>query len=680
MENRLFALRLRRGLLIFCALYVGTYGGTASPNQLPELPSGRDTGLASMIGANMPAISDYAFTPVYVDLVHQGRRFGPSDSPWGGTAVPLSSDGWPNGDFGVFLMSAKGRFAGTYRGSFTGQALVELLASHDTQLAHVHYQPATNRTTFEVLRRDSPNIENMVLKFTKTRLNAGSSEGSGIKHLQLIRPGYDPDDPPLFTAEFLNHIARFKTLRFMDWLHTNNNNAVTSWATRATPRTRFASQAGVPWEHIVELANQTKKDIWINIPIYAGDDYVRQLAMLLRSTLNNQSKIYVEYSNELWNAGFWQFGWNEALAQAEVATNAQSALAYGANPDPNIWMYRRIAKRGKEISDIFRSVYGDAAMMTKVRPIFASQAVQPHVSKLGLDFIADVYGPPSRYFYAMAIAYYFGVGTQPETDGLNADQVLQAMSQSIDAMHKQTWFETNVALARWYDMPLLGYEGGVDTFGPRNIAAKKAASLDARMLTLCTRHLTTWYQAGGGLFLWFTAGAGDWDTQYGTWELTANLAITDTPKLQCIDTVRSSPPPPLRYRNVAPGAFSALSYVDNPGPPFASDSDFNVRYRHPSSPPVDYLVLAPVGGNYELLLSMGTQVGGNTLDVFVNGKAVATHFELKVTGGFDKPMDNAPIAISLTPGFNTLRIKTRAENTQDTSGAGGYKPSHLTIR
>lgn len=65
--------------------------------------------------------------------------------------------------------------------------------------------------------------------------------GSGIKNLKVVRPGYDALNPPLFTTEFLNHIARFKTLRFMDWLKTNNNNVVSTWATRSTLNAHYAS-------------------------------------------------------------------------------------------------------------------------------------------------------------------------------------------------------------------------------------------------------------------------------------------------------------------------------------------------------------------------------------------------------------------------------------------------------
>lgn len=80
---------------------------------------------------------------------------------------------------------------------------------------------------------------------------------------------------------------------------------------------------GWPWEYIILLANEVNKDIWINIPVSASgslpypqpnceqdtSSYIYQLAMLLKSGneftsnkgLNNNLRIYIEHSNEVWN-------------------------------------------------------------------------------------------------------------------------------------------------------------------------------------------------------------------------------------------------------------------------------------------------------------------------------------------------------------------------------------------
>lgn len=614
-----------------------------------------------LLGANPPPITDYSRTHVYVDLVKQARRFGSATAPWDEKAM-VGDDGWPIGDFGLFLMSDQrgvSGIAGTYTVTFDGQAIVMPVASR-ARVQRQQYDKANRRTKLElVLGADA---EQLALSFTQT--------GAGIKNLQVIRPGYDASNPPLFTRAFIDHVKRFGTLRFMDWLRTNNNPA-TSWDTRTDPRrVHTNSRAGVPWEHIVALANQTGQDVWINVPVAATDDYVQQLARLLKEQLHPAIRIYVEYSNEVWNGQFKQYGTNKALATEEVTARANSPLAYDGSRDPNQWAYRRIAKRGKEISDIFRATFGDAAMMSRVRPVFATQVVNPYASELGLNFIAAVYGPPSRYFYAMAGAPYFNLGQQQRVDGLNTEQVLQAMEQSVNDLPRINQFEKNQALASWYGLPWLAYEGGADSFGSGSIDAKMDANLDPRMQGLCQRYLDVWYRAGGQLFMWFNAGAGNWSTPYGAWELTTDLAITDTPKIRCMDEALTGPTPASAGRNTAPGSFDAYAYAGN-FPPYSEQSKNQVRHLAPGRS-VDYLVQAAQAGTYQLVLSVAAASSGNSIDVSVNGQRIAHAYRL-ASDYWGKVVEQAPIALPLHEGFNTLRITTRNSD-------GGYDLQYLTLR
>jgi hypothetical protein len=628
------------------------------PQVVPEL-----TPDAAGLGANLPAVYDWTRTPMFVDLINQARRFGQPSTPWDENAT-LGADGWPVGDFGVVLMSGQEGVSGNdgvYKVSFDGQATVRVESS-DASISNLVYDAARKRTTLDVTLVDGVYHYNLMLSFNNT--------GTGIKNLKVIRPGYDANAAPLFTKAFLDHIARFKTVRLMDWLRTNNN-TVTSWATRTTPdNTHFASPSGVPWEHIVALANQANKDIWINIPLRADDDYVAQLAKLLKSSLNPTNKIYIEYSNELWNYSFSQFGTNRDLANNEVVANPASTLAYDHTSDTTLIAFRRIARRGKEISDIFRSVYGDSAMMNTVRPVLAGQIVQPYITTVGLQFIDAVYGPPSNYFYAVAGAPYLNLDTQQTTDGLSTDQVLQALGSSLASMPVTDSFESNLAASSWYGLHFIAYEGGFDTFGAGSLAAKKAASLDPRLLDLCTNYLTSWYASGGGLFMWFTAGAGNWDTQYGTWELTTDLARTDTPKLKCMDSVLAAPRPALVGRNTIPTTLSALAYAGNL-PPYSAQSAMATRYLHKGSS-LDYLLNVPASGSYTLVINAEAEKAGNKINVAVNGKAMISGFEMAVTG-LGTLADNRPITLNLVKGFNTLRLTTQAETS-------GYALSTLTIR
>lgn len=601
------------------------------------------------LGANLPPVNDYSRTHVYVDLVHQARRYGTSTTPWDEKAL-LDDNGWPVGEFGVLLMTDQKEVQGTegtYRISFTGRAKVSLVASSG-KLHDLAYDPDRNKTTIAL---DLPvHADQLALAFTHT-------EG-GIRDLQVIRPGYDADAPPLFTREFLAHIARFRTLRFMDWLRTNNNPTV-SWNTRTTPEhTHYASARGVPWEHIIELANLAGKDIWINIPVAANDEYVRELATLLKKHLRPESRIYVEYSNEVWNGQFRQHASSFDMAEAEVRSKRNSPLAYDSNRNRNTVGYRFIAERGKQISDLFRQVYGDAPMMKTVRPVFASQVVNPYVTKLGLQYISRVYGPPGHYFYGLAGAPYFNLGADQTAPDLSSKQVLAAMRRSVARLPEDNHLEENVALARWYGLPFLAYEGGSDTFGPGSIEAKKAASLSPEIQQVCHDYLQTWFSRGGNLFMWFDAGAGNWDTPYGTWELTTDLAITDTPKIRCLDQVLTEPPAAPRHRNTVPGRIDALAYAGN-FPPYGKPSIDHVRHL-PEGEYLDYLLSVPSTGTYTLQLEAAASEPGNTVDIAANGGTTLFSVPLDAQD-WNTPMLSAPLPIALQEGFNTLRLTTHSK-------------------
>ena len=75
----------------------------------------------------------------------------------------------------------------------------------------------------------------------------------------------------------------------------------------------------------------------------------------------------------------------------------------------------------------------------------------------------------------------------------------------------------NRALATYYNLHWISYEGGPDSFGPNSIGAKKNASLSEAMVPIVTNFMKDWYSWGGELFNWFVWGTSSYDSQYGTW-------------------------------------------------------------------------------------------------------------------------------------------------------------------
>lgn len=599
-----------------------------------------------LLGVNLPPVTDYSQTPVFVNLMEQARRFGTPDAPWDEKAL-LGEDGWPVGDFGVVLLTGQERVPGTagvYHVQFEGRARVQAVAS-PAEVRPAQYNPVRGLTQLEVVM--PPGAGQLMLRFTGT--------GPGIRKLRVLRPGYDPAHPPRFTRLFLQHIAGMRTLRAMDWVHANGNTQ-RHWSDRSDPeRTQHLGRAGVPWERVIELANTNGSDLWINIPVAADDDYVRQLALLLRQRLRPGLRLYLEYSNEVWNAGFAQFHDNLRLTRRTLEARPDSPLRHDGENDINRLATRHVAERLWEISNIFRSVYG-AAANDVLRPVLATQAVQPALLQLQLDYLQAVHGPVVQYLHAVAIAPYFNLGPQQETEGLETGQVLDAMEASLQRLERQNQFETHLALARWHGLQALAYEGGSDTFGPGSIEAKRAAQLHPRMAVLCRQYLDRWHQAGGGMFLWFQAGAGDWRHRFGAWELTESINDTTAPKLRCLRDWQPPPPTPPA-RNALPDTLAALDFVGSHAP-YTTDARNRLRHLRPGRS-VDYRIWAPQTRRYTLQLLAAAAQSGNAVRLALDGQVVRARLELPAQG-WERPVAGEEVAITLEAGWHVLRLTTVA--------------------
>ena len=178
--------------------------------------------------------------------------------------------------------------------------------------------------------------------------------GNHLRNIRLVRledEFADLVESP-FTTEFLDFCRPFHCLRFMDWAVTNNS-LEEKWAQRkrasfytmagssGDPDKIFAKQfdetkrilsGGVAIEIMVKLANTLMIDPWFCIPHRADDDYIRNFATLVKEKLDPKLKVYVEYSNELWNWGFLQSGWMLRSPLAGALVEAKGAKAW-EDPD-----------------------------------------------------------------------------------------------------------------------------------------------------------------------------------------------------------------------------------------------------------------------------------------------------------------------------------------------------------
>lgn len=615
---------------------------TSAPGSDPATTPDASGVAINRIGAGVEGIADWSRSAAFVDLIKQARAFGSVQEPYNEKAA-VDSDGWPTSDFGVVLFTGLQGLRGTggvYRISADCRAMPEIqLSSSPGRLMNVSWSPTSARVTADVLFPEGG--EQLFLSFQNT--------GGGARNIRITRPGYSATD--VFSRPFLDHMARFGTVRFMNWTSTNGS-TIKDWSQRSTPdQARCTGPSGVPWELCAQLCNQLRADMWINVPHMATDDYVERLATLLHSTLDKDRKIYVEYSNELWNFQFAQTEWNKAAALAEVQAGA-SVLNFDGETNEYYLGWRRTARRLKEISDIFRSVFAEHAAYDRVRPVLAGQIANTEVLRQGLKVCEAAYGPPRNYFYALAGAPYFNLQAVDQKADLTVDQVIAALGASAASLPSEYHYEENIAMARWNGLEYLGYEGGPDTFGPNNVPAKRAANLDPRMADICRGFLTDWFRAGFGELVWYVAGATRWDTEYGTWGLTYDMSVQKTPKIEAVDGVRRSLKIPVTAGIPVPGPVDARHFVGAP-------ADWATRDPYLRTPQAstynDYLVRVDSAGTYELRIEAASGAKGGQIHALVNTRPIGI-MTLPPTGGWEKWGTTHPVTVDLEQGLSVVRL------------------------
>ena len=548
---------------------------------------------ATPIGINSSAVLPGEPGNIFADVVKQSNPFSAYSNT--SAAVAVDANGWPLADASMVLWTAGREMNGTYQLSFNGEAkVVDWTGFGSFVVGGVHYgatlplgtgyNAATNTTTAQwVVTNAAPAAA--TLGFAQSKRTATSATGSGITNLHLMRPLAPGSSTPhaageLFSAEYKSFLSYFTGIRFMDFLATNGNHDI-NWTDRVTPTeaTQYQPKAGWGWqgkgasfEYLVALANETGKDVWINIPVSASDDFVTRLAQLIQfgsdgtnpytsaqanpvyPPLNSNLKVYLEYSNETWNSAFPQYNTNIALSEAEAA-QPNNALNYDNNGRWFVWERRHVAERIMQVSALFRAVAGDAAMMTRIRPVFEWQyGNMNETAAVGLDFLDSYYNnadgvqhvanphPVNYYLYGGGGGWY----VNPNHEGLATNALIFASGTNTPATGSDALWATA------FGLKTMGYEGGFEVGGDTGTAAAVAANLDPGAEPLAVRALTQFFTLGGTMpFVFNAAGA----TAYGVADPTINEQ--NTPKMQAILALDDATKPVQAIAGHVPGTFSA---------------------------------------------------------------------------------------------------------------------------
>ncbi|MGD0388817.1 MAG: LamG-like jellyroll fold domain-containing protein [Tepidisphaeraceae bacterium] len=556
--------------------------------------------------------------PIWVDIVKQSGGFYNISN---NDLAPANANGWPTTDFRIpNLISPTAQDAGVY-------SLIMKVSQNPTvtfsgaTLSNASYSSSTDTYTASVTIPGSGNVSVTV-----------TNTGSGITSLQIIRPGYSTTNPPVFTNSYISFLQSLHptVLRFMNWTQTNNNPVMT-WAQRSMPsnatQTEFTTLynyngtvdgngylTGVCWEYAIMLANAVHADMWINIPAQANDNYVDQLASLIKNgdtingvsypALNPDLNVYIEYSNETWNAGFEVYQYATDAAVAEVVADANSGtpsnlnydnLSLAKNPDgtyvnASTWQQRWCARRLMQISNDFESVFGQSAINTRIRPVLSNIPI-PSVQAGQLAYINAVFGAPSKFFYAVAAATYANMngpynGTNTLNGGnsnpnLTATQVLQDLSANAYALAYEL-YDPLYAVAQQYGLQMDGYESGPDLSGFQDTATSKIqAETDPRFTTFLEQYYQAWFACGGGTIIYYNGAAKPWGDEYGDFQISDSQAdLFDAKEIGFRDAVSAERDSP------APVALSSLSATD------ISSTQVNLSWGSASAGATEYRVEA----------------------------------------------------------------------------------------
>lgn len=463
------------------------------------------------VGMNLGPVESWMAQWVWTDAFKSARPWIPqlADSwEWDtGEELHLTNEGWiewfePGQAAGTLMFDGlEGHYpAGVYTVLYTGGG--ELEFGRDASVI----SSAPGWMQIEVAPTDAGIYVKQV----------ASTPGDPLKNLRVIMPGFeDSYHEQKFHPLFLDGLRGVEVIRFMDWQHTNDS-TLERWSHR-TERSNATqvSEHGVAIEEMVDLANELGADPWFCVPHGVDDHFLWSMAATIRDRLNSDRKVYIEWSNEVWNDQFFQ----SAFATDQGQRLGLDSTAFGAR-------LAFQARRSTEVFDIFDSAFGDEERVVRV---LGSQNGNPWVTETLLNRI----GPDG--VDALAIAPYFGgplglPDMESTVQDWSVDEVFEALDGELsDAMEK---VREHKAFADEAGVELIAYEGGQHLVGVGRVVHNERITKlfadtnhDGRMGPLYTRYLDEWDRIGGELFVAFNY-VERW-TEYGAW---GALQYQDTPR------------------------------------------------------------------------------------------------------------------------------------------------------
>ena len=365
---------------------------------------------------------------------------------------------------------------------------------------------------------------NLKLQITRTD---PERTGDYIRNIRIVPKKYE-NDRRVFNPDYLSRIRPMQTIRFMPWTNPRGNEAV-EWQERiGIGASHYTGKKGVPAERMIDMANAINSTPWLSIPYKASDDYMRQYARMVKKRLRKDQKVYLEYSNEVWNVIF-------------------PSATYAARKADKLWNFpykkvkgikRRVllaanwyAKRSVEMCQIWKQEFG--SQRNRVQCVVGTLFSVPWLGKEILDCpLWKQANGCGRYMDAYGVGPYFGdyIAKKENRDTIKSwlhdrDGGLSRLFEEImeggqikkgpkgGAMQLvQEQMQANKKNADKYRLPMVAYEAGqhLIRFDPPHTVKEPevlnlfmSAQRDPRMKAAYDKYLHTWASNGGGLMLHF---------------------------------------------------------------------------------------------------------------------------------------------------------------------------------
>lgn len=318
-----------------------------------------------------------------------------------------------------------------------------------------------------------------------------------IYHEQyLTDPAFgSPIDNPLHPL-FVENIKPYKILRFMDangvfseagesisYRDTDEREPQnTSVGKNTSPAggkhwTRYwSNNQGMNVDRMVGICNTTGKDLYLCIPPKATTAYAVALYSIVRTRLNKQLKLYVEYANELWNLAFPQSVW-----AAQMADNTPGiGIPYhkywfrqgqdDACENPFLAMFWQ-AYRGGRLFDVMR----ETSTFKEIGNTEFVFAVQTAASTWTLQEVLS-HNDAYKKFTMIACNGYFGHDESVpwgQNDNVWFNYLKWKIGEPSDfrVQHPEwgeqlgVWLRNIKYVAKFYNLKLIAYEGGQHIVG-----------------------------------------------------------------------------------------------------------------------------------------------------------------------------------------------------------------------